>query len=133
VNRRGFTLIEMVMIIAVGSIVVGGMVLFSAQHARQSVQMRDQVVSIYLAQRYMAESNNVAFAALPPATTNFAADAAFGGFRARRIVTALATSGTNVLRQVEIQVARTADAAFAAPVARLWTYRQSNVTYGTGT
>lgn len=130
-NQRGFTLIEFIVVIAVGSFLVAGIVLFSRQQIETVTSLRDMQIALNLAKLKMAEMNNTAYASLPVGTTTLASDSTFPGFMFQRVITSVATSGTNSLRQIDINVALTTG-SFASPLVKLTTYRESDTTFGDG-
>lgn len=126
---KGFTLIEFVMIIAVGSFLVAGIVLFTRQQIVGGVKMRDFLIASNLAKLKMAQMNNTVYPAT--GTTTPSAEASFPGFIFRQVVTNVATSGASSVRQIQIDVDYSGG-SFANPLVRLMTYRQSNTTFGDG-
>lgn len=125
------TLIELVLVIAVGSIAVFGIVMFSREQVERGAQARDLVIAANLAELKMAEMNNLPYASLPVGTVTLPVDPSFPGYQMQRIVTNVATSGGVSVRQIDVRVTRTGG-SFAQPLARLLTYRQSVTTFGDG-
>ena len=131
---KGMTLIELIMIIAIGSALVGGVVLFTHQLVRSGTQTRDYLIAMDLGEQKMAEMNNAAFVTLPPGTTNFL-EASFPGFGIRRVITDETSSAvggfTITLRRIEMLVDY-AGGTFANPLVRLITFRHSHTSFGNG-
>lgn len=133
-SHKGFTLIEFIIMIAVGSFLVSGLVLFTFQQTKNGTQMRDFFVALDLARLKMAEMNNTAYASLPVGTTTLADDPSFPGFDIQRVITLVNTGAPNpvTLRQINIKIDY-AGGTFSSPLVQLSTYRQSNTTFGDGT
>ena len=129
-NQSGFTLIESVMMIAIGSFLVSGIVLFTRQQTLNAMTMRDFLMASNLARLKMAQMNNTAYPAV--GTTAPAAEGSFPGFIFQQVVTGVATSGLSSVRQVEIRVDKSGG-SFTNPLVSLITYRQSDTTFGDGT
>ena len=130
-KNSGFTLIEFVMIIAIGSFLVAGIVLFTRQQIVNGVNMRDFLIASNLAKLKMAEMNNTTYASLPAGTTTLPAEPSFSGFAVQRVISTIATSGTITLRQINVLVDYTGG-SFSNPLVQLITYRQSSTTFGDG-
>ncbi len=130
-TQKGFTLIEFVMMIAISSFLVAGIVLFTRQQMVNGLQMRDFLVASNLARLKMAQMNNTAYSSLPVGTTTLPVEPSFPGFAAQRVISAVATSGPSSLRQIKILLDYNGG-AFSSPLVQLITYRQSNTTFGDG-
>ena len=132
-NNQGFSLIEFIVMIAVGSFLVSGLVLFTRQQAVNGTQMRDFLVALDLARVKMAEMNNTAYASLTVGTTTLADDASFPGFDIQRVITLVNTGAPNpvTIRQIDIKIDY-AGGTFSNPLIKLSAYRQSNTTFGDG-
>ena len=132
-NNKAFSLIELIVMIAVGSFLVSGLVLFTNQQMKNGVQMRDFLVALDLARLKIAESNNTAYASLPVGTTSLADDPSFSGFDLQRVISLVNTGAPNpvTIRQIDISVDY-AGGTFLNPLVKLTTYRQSNTTFGDG-
>lgn len=126
----GFTLIELIVTIAVGGFLVAGIVLLTRQQVMAGVQSRDHLTAVQLAKRRMAEVSNLPDASLATSTSS-PYDSALPGFQCRTTVTNELTSGTVILRQILVEVDR-ASGSFEAPLASLRTYRVNVVTFGDG-
>ena len=128
-KKQGFTLIEFIVIIAVGSFLVVGIVLFTRQQIINTVKMQDFLIASNLARLKMAVMNNTAYPSV--GTTAPSTEASFPGFIFRQAVTDVAASGGSSLRQIQIDVDYSGG-SFDNPIVRLITYRQSNTTFGDG-
>ncbi len=129
-SDKGFTLIEFVMMIVVGSFLVSGIVLFTKQQVISATEMRDFLIASNLSRLKIAQMNNAAYPAV--GTTTPSAEASFPGFIFRQVVTSVAASGGSSVRQVQLDVDYTGG-SFSNPLVRLITYRQSDTTFGNGT
>ncbi len=125
------TLIELVLVIAVGSVLVLGLVMFSREQVERGVQARDLVIAANLVELKMAQMNNTAFASIPTGNVTLASEASFPGFQIQRRVSNVTSRGGFTLRLVDIRVRRVGG-SFNQPLARALTYRQSAVTFGDG-
>ena len=126
-NRRGFTLIELVIMTAVASALFVGMGRAVQGQIKIATDNRDYMIALNLAKQQMALMNLAAYPAV--ATTTPASDAAFPGFTFSQAVTSVATdvgSGRS-LRQIQFDVLRQ-----GIVLVRLITYRTDVVTFGNG-
>ncbi len=133
-NRaRGFTIVELILVVAVGSLLVLGITLFTAQQVSNGSQMRDFLEALDLARLKMAEMNNTTYASLPVGTTTLTGEPSFPGLALQRVVTLVNTGAPNpvTLRRIDIKVDHTGG-TFANPLIQLTTYRESNTTFGDG-
>ena len=131
-NKRGVTLVELVIMIAVGSILLMGMSKSSLSFLKRSVDARNMTIALNLAKRQMAIMNNTAYASLPVAAeAALSVDAAFPGFTPTQEVTSVAVSGAESIRRVIVRVRLGSSAG--AVLVMLDTYRTSIVTFGNGT
>ena len=128
---EGFTLIEFVMMIAISSFLIVGIVLFTRKQVVTGIRMRDFLVANNLAKLKMTQMNNTAFSLLPVSTTTLPVESSFPGFAAQRVISTVSTSGTSSLRQINILVDYSGG-SFSSPLVKLITYRQSNTTFGDG-
>src|SRR3989338_312905 len=105
-KSKGFSLIEFIVMIAVGSFLVSGIVLFTLQQTKNGTQMRDFLVALDLARLKMAEMNNTAYASLPVGTTALADDPSFPGFDIQRAVSLVNTGAPNsvTIRRIDIRI-----------------------------
>ena len=129
-RSRGMTLIELVMIIAVGSALLVGVIKFTQQQILNGSRMRDYLIAANLAKLKMAVQNNTAYASLPAAGT-LPAEASLGGFISQIRYGTIITSGVDNLKPVFIDVDYTGG-SFANPVVTLVSYREDHVTFGDG-
>jgi prepilin-type N-terminal cleavage/methylation domain-containing protein len=137
-NTRGFTMVELILTVAIGSVLVLGIVLFTRTQFEQSIRSSDLLTAMNLARLKMADLDRQTYASIPASgsTTNYGADAVIPGFIVRLNVTLVETGGAGValrqLKQLEILVDY-AGGDFVPPLARLITYRQSGTSFGNGT
>ena len=139
-NSRGMTLIELIMIIAIGSALVAGVVKFTQQQIYNGSRMRDYLVALNLARIQMAKDNNTNYATLrgasvPPFWTDLGSESggSFPGFILRRYIQSETTGATGVkIMQVDIKVDY-AGGTFANPIVWLITYHKDHVFFGPGT
>lgn len=129
-SSRGMTLIETVMMIAVGSIVVGGIVHFTQTLTINENKMRDRLFALDLAQMQMESLMNTPYTSLADGST----DIVFYGFKVRQTValdrTLTQTQGSVSLTFSVKKITMTADYGsgdFTKPLLQIVTYRQSNV------
>lgn len=69
---RGFTMIEMIMLVAIGAFVVGGIVAFTRNVAENTIATKDRLAALDLAQRQMETELNAYYG------TVYAADGSCG-------------------------------------------------------
>ena len=129
-KSRGMTLIELVMIIAIGSALVTGIVTFTQQQSVNGTRMRDYLIALNLARIKMAIQNNTAYASLPAAGT-LPAEASLTGFISQIRYGTIITSGVYNLKPVFIDTDYVGG-SFANPIVTLVTYREDHVTFGDG-
>ncbi len=133
-NRLGYTMIEMIMTIAIGSVLVGGLVLFSQQIMLSAVKARNLSISLHLAIVEIERANVMDYSTLVAGTTDLPVTLNHPGFKARRIVSIVnippppppTGGGTAVseLRRIDIKV-DLATGNFSNPLVQLTTYRNS--------
>lgn len=128
-NKRGLTLVELTITIALASIMVYGITSSMHQQIRSSVQTRDYLVAMNIARLKMSEVRSEAYPAT--GTTTLTAEASFPGYMIQRVVTNVVSNGARSVRQVEINVARTGG-SFSSPLVRLVTQLTSVATFGDG-
>jgi prepilin-type N-terminal cleavage/methylation domain-containing protein len=137
-GARGFTMVELIMTIAIGSVLVLGIVLFTRTQFEQSVRSSDLLTAMNLARLKMADLDRQAYASIPAtgSTTNYAADPVIPGFIVRLNVTLVESAGAGAnlreLKQLELLVDYVGG-DFVPPLARLITYRQNGTSFGNGT
>ena len=123
--KRGFSLIELVIMIAVSSALFVGMGRAVQSQIDTATDNRDYLIALHLAKRQMAIMNEAAYPAV--GTTTPASDADFPSFTFYQVVTSVATSGTNSIRQIQMDVLRG-----STVLVRLYTYRSNIITFGNG-
>ena len=133
-NRRGFTLIELVIMIAIGGILSLGLGKAAGNLIKMELQNRDYLIALNIAKRQMAIMQNAAYPAVA-AEAALTADAAFPNYIPTQTVVSIATSvdaggTTNSIRQITIRVRLNSLAG--AVLIRLDTYRSNIITFGTG-
>ena len=136
----GMTMIEVIMMITIGSFIVSGIVLFSRELSVNAVNLQNRISATDIGRQEAEAVMRSAYAAVPDGTIV----TVINGFRVMRQVspvsqwvqTALdenhlgmgpgAVIITHGLRQVEIRVDE-ADGDFSSPLARILTFKQSHV------
>lgn len=137
-GARGFTMVELILTVAIGSVLVSGIVLFTRTQFEQSVRSTDLLTAINLARLRMADLDRQSYASLPASgsTTDYAADPVIAGFRTRLVVALVEGAGAGgnrrELKRLEVLVDY-AGGDFTPPLARLITYRQNGTSFGNGT
>lgn len=121
-SRRGVTLIELVIMIAVASVLFVGLARGYQSLIRRAVDNRNYMIALNLAKKQMAILNNTAYASLANSTTS---DASFPGFS---IVTTV-TANSPIASMTNVRVDVTSG---GSTYVRLVTYRDAVVTFGTG-
>jgi hypothetical protein len=124
-NKRGVTLLELTMMIALGSILIIGISRGAQAQIKNTVDMRNYMIALNLAKKQMAIMNNGAYPAV--GTTAPAADAAFPNFTYSQVVSSVATSGVYSIRQIQLDVLNG-----TRVLVRLYTYRSDLITFGNG-
>ena len=128
-NRRGYSLVEMSIMIAVGSflfISLGRAVMGLVENA---IDNRNYTTALNIAKWQMAKMNNAAYPAVVAETAQ-TADPAFPSFIPTQTVVDVATSGTNSIRQITVRVRL--DSVSGTVLIRLDTYRSDIITFGNG-
>lgn len=129
-NRRGFTLIEMTMMIAVGGILAMGITRAAQGQIREAMDNKDMQVALNLAKRQMAIMNNGALPAVA-AEASLGADATFPQmFLTQEVTDVTAAVGGRSLRQIVLRVRK--GSASGTILIQLYTYRSDLVTFGNG-
>ena len=123
--KRGFSLIELVIMIAVSSALFVGMGRAVQSQLKTATDNRDYLIALHLAKQQMARMNEAAYPAV--GTTAPASDAAFPNFTFSQVVSAVVTSGTSSIRQIQMDVLKG-----SAVLVRLYTYRSNIITFGNG-
>ena len=124
--KRGFSLIELVIMIAVSSALFVGMGRAVQSQIKMAGDNRDYLIALNLAKQQMAIMN---LASLPAVGTTTPSDVgvAFSGFTFTQVVTSIAVSGSFNLRQIQMDVLKG-----GTVLVRLYTYRTDLVTFGDG-
>ena len=129
---RGVTLIELILIIAIGAVLTVGLVKFGTQMVRQGILARDTVIAYNLARLKMAETEVADFSTLTLGNTALADEASFPAYDIRRTCSNVASvAGPITLRRVDILIDY-AGGNFSRPLARVITYRHNLVRFGNG-
>ncbi len=128
-NNRGFTLIEMTMIVVVGAALMFGIVFAAQALFKSTVENRNYLIAFNLARRQMAIANNGTYPAVSSETAQ-TTDGNFPDFVPTQEVTQIDTSGSNSLRQICVRVHL---GSSSGPVlVTLYTYRSDILTFGDG-
>ena len=125
-SGRGFTLLEMTLMIGVGTVLVLGMSTAVQSQLKGAVDMRNYLIALELAKQQMAVMNNASHPGT--GTTNPSSDAAFPDFGFTQVVTSVATSGSDNIREVRLDTTMN-----GIVLVRLYTYRTSTASFGDGT
>ncbi len=128
-KKRGFTLIELILMIAVGSILLLGISSAAQLQVKATTDNRDFLIALHLAKRQMAIMNKGAYPAVASEAA-LTADAAFPDFIPTREVVSVDTSGSFSLREIRIRIRK---GSSSGPVLiTLYTYRSDLLTFGNG-
>ena len=128
-NKRGFTLMEMAITIAVGAILMTSLGMLAQAQYGAMVENRNYIIAYNLARDRMASLSNLDYPAVS-AETGLTPDSDFPGFIPTQEVTQLDTSGAHSLRQVCL---RKRLGSVTGPVlVTLYTYRSDLLTFGDG-
>ena len=129
-NKRGFTLIEMTIMIGVAAVLFISVSRAAQTLVDASVENRNYLVALNLAKNQMAIMNNAAYPAVAAETTQTAISP-FTDFIPTQEVVSVATSGGNSIRQITIRIRL--GSATGSVLIRLDTYRSNILTFGNGT
>ena len=135
-NKRGFTLLEMVIVIGISALLLTGMTRAAHTLMKSSVDNRNYLIALNLAKQHMALMNNEVTVPAVVAETAQAADANFPSFIPTREVVSIATNvdiagTTDYIRQITVRIRLN---SVTGPVLmRLDTYRSNIITFGNGT
>ena len=130
-KKRGFSLIEMTIMIAIGAVLFTGMTRAAQTLMETAIENRDYMIALNIAKWEMAICNNAAFPASGGGELAQTADTAFPDFIPTKEVTNVANSGANNLNLITVRVRR---GSSSGPVLiRLDTYRSNIITFGNGT
>jgi prepilin-type N-terminal cleavage/methylation domain-containing protein len=124
-GERGFTLMEMVILIAVGSVLLVGLSRAIQSQIQAAVEQRNQLVALNLARHQMAVMMNSAYPGT--GTTTPSSDGAFPDFAFSQVVTNVVTSGADTVNQIQMDVS-----ANGRVLVRLYTYRTNTASFGDG-
>ena len=128
-GRRGFSLIEMTLMIAIGAALFIGIGPMAQNLAQRAVENRDYLIALNLAKWQMAIMMNSSYPAVA-AETEQTADPAYPDFIPTQEVVDADTSDTYSLREVRIRVRQ---GSSSGPVlVLLHTYRSDIITFGNG-
>ena len=129
-GRRGFTLMEMTIMIAISAVLMTGMTRAIQTLLELSNDNRDYLIALNLARRQMAMINLAGYPAVVASETGLTPDGDFPSFTPTWQVTDVATSGGNSIRLIIVRVRR---GSSTGPVLiRLDTYRSNIITFGNG-
>ncbi len=132
---RGFTLIEMVLMIAIGSVLIGGIVLFTFQLSRNTMDIKDMMIATYLAKRQVVHIQRWAYDDINNVSPG-PDEAPFTGYWYQRKVSEIASVaapfGTFGLKKIEVLIARAPGDFDQNILVRIITYRQRYVEFGDG-
>jgi type II secretory pathway pseudopilin PulG len=129
-KRRGATLVELVIMIAVSSVLMISITRAAMTLSEMVVDNRDRTIALNLARRQLAIMNNGAHPAVQ-AEAGLAADVNFPSFIPTLTVADVVTSGSLELRLVTIRIRL--NSATGPVLIRLDTYRTNLVSFGDGT
>ena len=119
-NKRGFSLIELTMMIAISAILLTGISRAVQTNLESAIEVRNSLIGLNLAKMQMAMMNNANYPAV--STTNPASDTSFSDFTFSQPVTTVTSSGTSSLEQIQL------DTSLGGRVlVRLYTYRTNTV------
>ena len=129
-RKRGVTMMELVIMIAIASVLFTGLTRVIQNQIRNSNLNRNYLIALNLAKIEMAKLNIGAFPAVDGAETALTADAAYPSFIPTRFVTSVAVSGSNNLRLITVRVRLLS--VTGSVLVRLDTYRTDLVSFGDG-
>jgi prepilin-type N-terminal cleavage/methylation domain-containing protein len=125
-RHRGFTLLELVVVIVVFSIAAVPLSLLLIEHIEGAVYSSNKALALQLARYDMETVNNLAYASV--ATATFSSFLGYGFDVTRTVSYAAGTSSsTESLKQILVEVKKTGSATV---LASMITYRAKNVLYG---
>ena len=128
-NRRGLSLIELTITIAITSVLIYGITTSVRGFIRSVEHVRNTYVAMNLARLKMVEVRAGTYPGT--GTTTLASEASFPGYAMQRVVTNVASSGGRSVRRVQINVANST-AGFSTPLVRLESYVTSVASFGDG-
>jgi type II secretory pathway pseudopilin PulG len=124
-RKSGLTLVELVLMIAISSVLLISLSRAVQALIESQVVMRDTYIALNLAKLQMAKMNNAAYPAA--GTTNPTSAESFTDFGYTQVVTEIFTSGGNSVREIYLDVTRAGEV-----LVRLYTYRTNAVNGTTG-
>ena len=128
-GRRGFSLIEMTLMIAIGAALFIGIGPAAQNLTGRAIENRNYLIALNLAKWQMAIMMNSSYPAVA-AETEQTVDPAFPDFIPTQEIVDADTSDTHSLREVRIRVRR---GSSSGPVlVLLHTYRSDIITFGNG-
>ena len=128
-HKRGFTMIEMTITIAISAILMTGLGLAVQTQLKAAVDNRNYLIALNLAKRQMAMMNNSTYPSVAGEAA-LSADSGFPNFIPTQEVVELASNGGKSLREIRIRVRH---GSLAGPVLiLLYTYRSDLLTFGNG-
>ena len=125
---RGFTLVELVIIIAMASALMVGISTALNTQMQRFTQMRRYYQALNLAKARIATFNNLTIASLPANGTIDYSDTSFSGFTIRQVTTTPYSSGSWFVRQIQVEVFT----AKEGDLVNLYTYRTNAAAMGDG-
>lgn len=128
-NRLGFTLMEMILMIAVGSMLVTSLVTAAQAHYKATIENRNYLIAFNLARNQMAAMYNSGYPSVMSETAQ-SVDSDFPDFVPTQEVTQEDTAGGHTLNKICIRVRL---GSSTGPVlVSLYTFRSDIITYGDG-
>ena len=128
-NRRGYTLVELITMVAVGAVLLTGLGLAIQNQMKAAIKNRDYLVALNLAKRQMALVNIGSYPAVAVETA-LTADADFPDFIPTQEVVSVDTSVSDSLREIRVRIRR--DSISGEVLITLYTYRSNILTFGNG-
>ena len=126
-GQRGFTLMEMTMMIAIGAVLLSGLSRAVQNEVYQTNELRYKLIATHLANRQMAIMWNTAYPSVGTSSSAQIDATDFPSFMYTQGVADVATNGGNSLRSIEIIVTLN-----GKEYARLESYWSNVVTFGNG-
>ena len=128
-NRRGYSLIEIIITIAVAAILFVGLSRAAQNLIKSVIDNRNNTIAFNIAKYQMSVMNNAAYPAVVAETAQ-TADPAFPSFIPTQEVVSVAVSGSYSIRQITVRVRL--NSISGAVLIRLDTYRTNLATFGDG-
>ena len=127
-HKKGFTLLELVIIIAMAGALMTGIATALNTQMHRFMLMRRYYQALNLAKARIATFNNLTIASLPANGTIDYTDPSFSGFTIRQITTTPYSSGSWFVRQIRVEVFTTKE----GDLVNLYTYRTNAAAIGDG-